>query len=103
MFRAICASGGAAGLNLYAPFIGGDGMDDVLRHIEHFLELGGEKHLCLGLDLDGCDRLAGGLSGVQDLPLLWDALDRRGYGAALLEDLFYGNLLRLLGQDRSSS
>ena len=95
MFREIRDSGGVVGLNLYVPFLGGNGTDDVLRHIDHFLALGGERTLCLGLDLDGCDALAGGLDGLQDLPLLWDALAARGYGDQLLSDIFYNNLRRL--------
>lgn len=98
MFRVICESGGVAGLNLYTPFVGGDGMDAVLRHLDHFLSLGGEKHICLGLDLDGCDRLSGGLRGVQDAPLLWDALSRHGYDDGLLEDIFCNNLLRVIAR-----
>ncbi len=96
MFRAIRDSGGAAGLNLYTPFIGGEGMDAVLRHVDRFLSLGGERCLCLGLDLDGCSALSGGLRGVQDVPLLWEALSERGCGSALLEDIFFNNLLRVL-------
>ena len=102
MFRAIADTGGAAGLNLYADFIGGTEMDDILRHIEHFLDLGGEKCLCLGGDLDGCETLAGGFAGVQDLARLWDALADRGYDRPLMEDIFFNNLLRLLaGTDTS--
>ncbi len=95
MFRIICRSGGAAGINFFSDFVGSDSLDGVIRHIEHFLELGGEKHLCLGGDLDGCSRLAG-LSGAEDIPLLWDALSARGWDRPLLEDLFFGNLLRIL-------
>ena len=97
MFRAVCESGGVAGLNLYVPFVGGEELDAIARHLEHFLDLGGESHLCLGLDLDGCDRLAGGIHGLQDLPRLWDGLLDRGFGRELLTDLFSRSLARLLG------
>lgn len=99
MFRALCAAGGVAGLNFYGPFVSEaetPTMDDVVRHVEHWLSLGGEKHVGLGADWDGCDALAGGLTGVQDVPLLWDALARRGYDDALLQDLFYNNWLRVM-------
>lgn len=96
MFRAICDSGGFAGINLYVPFLGGDGLEDVARHIEHFLALGGEKHIGLGGDLDGCGRLPRGIAGVQDLPRLWDFLSARGYDEGLLTDLFYNNLFHFL-------
>lgn len=99
MFRAICETGGVAGLNFYTAFVGGGHtMEDILRHVDHFMELGGEKHLALGADLDGCDELAGGMNGAEDMPMLWRALKAHGYDDRLLEDIFYNNLLRVLGQ-----
>ena len=97
MFRAIRASGGAAGFNVCDEFIGGArSLDDGVRHIEHFLAMDGEKTVALGGDWDGCGPFAG-WTGVQDLPALWDALAARGYGRALLEDIFFNNWLRVLG------
>ena len=72
-------------------------MDDLIAHIDHFMELGGAKHLCLGGDLDGCDVLAGEMEGVQDVHCLWQALCDHGYGTQELEDLFFHNLRRVLG------
>ena len=99
MFRAVAETGGVVGVNFWVGFVAPSDaptMGDILRHIDHFMELGGEKHVGLGADLDGCERLAGGMEGVQDLPLLWEALRRHGYGEALLEDIFYNNFLRVL-------
>ena len=48
------------------------------------------------LRLDGCDTLPEGIRGIQDVHLIWDALEARGYGKALLEDIFCNNLLRVL-------
>lgn len=96
LFCAIRDSGGVVGLNLYTDFLGGDGMDAVVRHVEHLLDLGGDKSLALGGDLDGCDTLGGGITGVQDYPTLYAALAARGYDSALLQDLFADNWLRVL-------
>ena len=96
LFCAIRDSGGVVGLNLYTDFLGGDGMDAVVRHVEHLLDLGGDETLALGGDLDGCDTLGGGITGVQDYPTLYAALTARGYDAALLQDLFSDNWLRVL-------
>lgn len=97
MFRAIRDSGGVVGINLYQAFVGERGtMDELVAHVEHFLDLGGEKTLCLGGDLDGCQTLAAGMQGIQDVPRLYEALAARGYGAELLEDIFWNNLLHLL-------
>lgn len=96
LFRAIRDSGGVVGLNLYTDFLGGGGMDAVVRHVEHLLDLGGDRTLALGGDLDGCDTLGGGITGVQDYPKLYAAIKARGYDAALLQDLFADNWLRVL-------
>ena len=96
LFCAIRDSGGVVGLNLYTDFLGGEGMDAIVRHVEHLLDLGGDKTLALGGDLDGCDTLGGGITGVQDYPTLYAALAARGYDSALLQDLFSGNWLRVL-------
>ena len=96
MFRAIRDSGGVVGINYYRPFVGGSGdMDALVRHIEHFLSLNGEKTLCFGGDMDGCDVLAAGIDGLQSIPRLYETLQRRGYSEPLLEDLFWNNLRRL--------
>ena len=96
-FRALRETGGFVGMNLYTDFIGGDGsLDAVVAHIEHFWELDGEDTLGLGGDWDGCDSLAGGFAGIQDLPRLYEALRRKNYGEALLNKFFCGNLLQKL-------
>ena len=43
LFCAIRDSGGVVGLNLYTDFLGGADMDAVVRHIEHLLDLAGER------------------------------------------------------------
>lgn len=95
-FRAIRDSGGVVGINLYRHFVGAPTMDALVAHVEHFLSLGGERTLCLGGDLDGCEVLAAGMTGVQDVPKLYAALQARGYGDDLLEDIFWNNLRRLI-------
>ncbi len=97
MFRVIRDTGGVVGINAYAAFVGAQAtMENLVAHIEHFLALDGEKTLCLGGDLDGCEVLAGGMEGLQDLPRLYETLQRRGYPASLLEDIFWNNLRRLI-------
>ena len=99
MFRAIRDHGGAAGLNLYTAFLG-EGevtIETVVRHLEHFLDLGGEKTVAMGGDLDGCESLPRGMSGVQDVKLLEQELQKRGYPQDLLDDLFFNNWRRVVG------
>lgn len=95
-FRAVRDSGGVVGLNLYLDFVGAPTMDALVAHVEHFLSLDGEKTLCLGGDLDGCEALAADMNGMQDVPKLYEALKARGYGDDLLADIFWNNLRRLI-------
>ena len=96
----ICAlieNRGFIGLNVYAAFVGENPtMDAFVAHAEHMLSLGAEEVLGLGGDWDGCDSLAAGLTGIQDMPRLYEALYRRNYSEALLNKLFSGNLVRVL-------
>ncbi len=96
-FRLLSETGGVVGMNFYSDFIGEKPkIDDLVRHIEHFLDLGGEKTVALGGDLDGCETTVAGIDGVQDVPRLWQALKDRGYPQNLLEDIFFRNWLRLM-------
>lgn len=95
--RAIAQTGGTVGLNLYPPFLGGAADFDRLRaHLEHLLALCGERHVCMGGDLDGCDELARGISDIRGYSAFYDDLRAHGYDEALLDRLFYTNLIELL-------
>lgn len=98
MFSAICETGGVAGMNLYVPFVGGKGdLDAFCDHVLHFLELDPQcTHIGLGGDLDGCDTLISGISGIGDYPLLADALRKRGLSDAQIYNIFWNNALRVL-------
>lgn len=98
-FTALVKCGGGAGLNLCADFIGlGRDICACCAHIEHFLALGGEKSLFLGTDFDGIAAVPRGLYGVQDMWKLYEALLERGHSEELVQDIFYGDLLRILGR-----
>lgn len=97
MFKAICATGGVAGLNLYTHFLGENAtLDTACDHILHFMELGGAKHLALGGDLDGCEELPAGFNGVQDYPLLAEALLKRGLTEQQVMDIFWNNAIGVI-------
>ena len=94
MIRAMIAKKGVIGLNFCPEFLGeGPGLTEVLAQVEHFLELGGEDCLCLGGDLDGIRALPCGWHGVEDMEAFYGSLLRRNYSEALLEKIFYGNLM----------
>ena len=95
--RAVAETGGVIGVNFYSEFVGAPAtMDCLVAHVEHLLAHGGDDAVAIGADFDGCDTVCGGIAGLQDVPKLWQALQRRGYPEALLQRIFFGNWLRLL-------
>lgn len=98
MFRAICATGGVTGINLYADFLGTNPtVDTVCDHIFHFLELDPEgKHIALGGDLDGCDALPDGFHGVESYSVLSDRLLQRGLNNEMIYNIFWNNALEVM-------
>ncbi len=96
-FSAIIKSGGVAGLNLCDEFLGEDpDMDTIVRHIEHWFALGGERNVSLGGDWDGISGTPKGISGIQDIGKLADRLLRLNYPEELVEGIFYRNLLEVV-------
>ncbi len=97
-FREIVQTGGCAGLNLYTAFLGEGAVtaETAADHVLHWFALGGEKTVCLGGDLDGCDRLPEGFSGIDSYPSLANALARRGLDDGAVENLMYNNLMRVV-------
>ena len=66
------------------------GVEDVVRHIERYLELGAQDHLCFGCDFDGTD-LPNGIDHVDDLYKVADMLSKRGCSTQLIENIFWKN------------
>ena len=98
-FTAIIDHNGVAGLNLYALFLGEKpDVDTVITHLEHWLELGGAHNVSLGGDLDGCSCLPAGFTGVESWACLYERLLQRNYPEALIQDLFFNNLMRVVSE-----
>ena len=98
MFGAICNTEGVVGINLYAHFLGeSPDLDTVCDHIIHFLSIDPDgKHIALGGDLDGCDVLPAGFSGVEDYPKLAECMLRRNIGEEIVRDIFWNNAMGVM-------
>lgn len=101
MYAAICETGGVVGLNLYTEFLGQGQVDfeTVWQHLDHFLQQAGDdRHVALGADLDGCDSLPDGFTGVASYPALAEYLAARGLGEETLRRLYFENLMGVYRQ-----
>ncbi|WMJ23941.1 membrane dipeptidase [Paludicola sp. MB14-C6] len=83
---------GICGINFFPEFINGTKdatLDDIKRHVDHILSLGGENILAIGSDFDGA-LMPKILSGVQTLYILYENMVK-WYGEKIAEKIFYKN------------
>ncbi len=100
---------GLLGLNFYAPFIREQigeqnrerpRMTDLIRHIDAVLEAGGAEILAIGSDFDGCgEQFPEGMTDVQAVLRFRQMLEQEGFGADIIENIFFGNAQRFLTQN----
>lgn len=104
MIKVLAERGGVMGLNFCADFLrtvpegekNPGRLEDVTAHALHIFQTGGEDCLGLGSDFDGIDTNEA-LPGAQAMGKLWEALKRSGFTERQLDKIFYGNVLRVLG------
>ncbi len=92
-FRAITDLGGVIGISLCPEHLtdGACDINAVVRHIQHYLRIGGEHSLCLGCDFDGIGDTPAGLENVARLTALADRLNLAGLSASTIERIFFDN------------
>jgi len=98
MFRAIVRTGGVAGFNFCADFVGTEPtLNTACDHILHFLELDSDgTHIALGGDLDGIDKMPNGFEGVQSFPDFARQLMNRGVDEKTVHNIFWNNALGVM-------
>ncbi len=101
MIRAMADKGGVSGINFGPEFLNADvtckdsTAELMVKHIQHFINIGGEDCVGLGTDFDG----VGGnlqIDGPDKMPILWDLLRREGLKEDLIEKIAYKNVLRVM-------
>ncbi len=92
-FSAIAETGGVVGVSLctYHLSHGSCGISDVVRHIKHYLSIGGENALCLGCDFDGIETTPDGIPDLSALPALYNALRNAGVSEETAQKIFFEN------------
>lgn len=86
LFRA----GGYVGVNFYPNFLSKEGhctIDEVVRHIDHMMQMGGEGKVGFGSDFDGIEHKPEGLKNPEDFPALIERLRDFGYSQSTIESI----------------
>jgi len=100
--QALAEKQGIVGINFYPYFLGENPhnitIEDVLKHLEHAVNVAGIDHVGLGSDFDGIELTPQGLSDGSYLPCLIDRLIQLGWKEEEIKKVMGGNFLRVLQQ-----
>lgn len=91
LFLEIFSLGGLVGVSLAPEHLANKAsISSVIKHIYHYLSLGGEDTVCLGCDFDGVSSLPNGISDLSDLAILYFELEKQ-LGQKIATKIFYQN------------
>jgi membrane dipeptidase len=113
MFLALAARGAVVGLAFDAwmitpgwkrgvttPESAGCTLEKLVEHLDHYCQLAGNaRHVGIGSDLDGAfgtEQVPLGFESIADLQNFADLLRQRGYSAADVEGIMFGNFARFV-------
>jgi len=94
--RAVADGGGVVGVIFCPYYLGRDGIDAVVDHIQHIIDVVGEDSVALGSDWDGFIRPTRGLEEASKLPSLTQALLDRRMPRSQIIKLLRTNVMRVL-------
>lgn len=99
-FKEIAKRNGVCGINFYPPFLckGEADVNDIIRHIEHFLSLGGEDNIGLGSDFDGIGSTPCEIENTAHFSRLFDAMLSLNYPEELVKKIAYKNFKNLFAK-----
>ena len=100
--KAIIRTNGVIGVNFYPLFLNGEekcGVEKILENIEYILNLGGENNVGIGSDFDGVDYLPQGINGIESMETLIGMMEKRGYGAKLINKILSENFMRIMKEN----
>ena len=96
--RAVADKGGCVGIIFCPKFLGGDGLEPVVAHLRHVIDVCGDDAPALGSDWDGFIVPTRQLCDAAHLPLLTDALLEAGFGEETIGKILRGNVMRVLAE-----
>ncbi|MEZ4294161.1 MAG: dipeptidase [Polyangiaceae bacterium] len=94
--RAIAARGGVVGVIFCPRYLGKDGIEPVVAHLKHIVDVCGEDTPALGSDWDGFIIPTKDLCDAARLPLLTDGLLAAGFSEEAIAKILRKNALRVL-------
>ncbi len=90
-FTELCKRKSIVGISLVPEHLGENAtIYSILKHIYHFLSIGGENILCLGCDFDGTHSLPVGIYNISDLSTVFSALNKE-FGEKITKKIFFEN------------
>jgi len=100
--RRIARDGGVVGV-IFMPYWlmpkeSGQGLNFISRHLQYFVEVGGEDVAGLGTDFDGFTTPPDDLDNVSQMPRLTQRLVVDGHSEAVIKKILGGNALRAIRQ-----
>lgn len=92
LFKNIVKMNGLVGISMASEHLSCDNatINDVLKHIYHYLTLGGENTVCLGCDFDGVQKLPEEISSISDLNNLYYQVEKN-CGEKIAKKIFFSN------------
>jgi len=109
MIRAVAKNGGVVCINFFPRFLAETldqvntrerdvPLDVLIDHIDHAIRVGGIDHVGLGSDFDGITAVPKEMKDVTGMPLITEALLKRGYKPDQVKKVLGGNVLRVIRQ-----
>lgn len=96
--RAVADRGGCVGVIFCPRYLGGNGIEPVVKHLRHILDVVGEDCPALGSDWDGFMVPSRGLADPTGLPALTAALLAAGIEERVIAKILRDNVVRVLDQ-----
>ena len=94
--RAVADKGGCVGVIFCPRYLGGDGLEPVVRHMKHIISVVGEDAVALGSDWDGFIVPTNALPDPSHLPELTTAMLEGGISQIAVGKALRDNVMRVL-------
>ncbi|NMC57368.1 MAG: membrane dipeptidase [Eubacteriaceae bacterium] len=97
LIRKIADSGGVIGINFYPLFLSGSNeasIDDIIRHTDYIINIGGEDVVSIGSDFDGIE-CTPQIDDISQIQKLYSEFINSNHTFKTAEKLFYKNAERL--------